>query len=216
MAKKRKNGVADGPLFRLEGLDTIPPTIAGVPLRPKLTKRGKKRKRSPKLEQTVRENQTPGFPFWPGFPGFPESVREVMVEYWKQFPTDLVPNTWVYSRNPPGFGTTSDALRYQSPTVSGQVLFDDTFYSTLPAPPLGSADPTYPLWVKSVEAAQNRLQACPIGKESKRCDIAREAYYEASRQYATALDKYWGLQRFQDEDKGKGKGKDKKKSKKQA
>jgi hypothetical protein len=207
VAKKRKRSEDQGPLFRLEGLDKIPPTIEGVPLRPKLSKRGRKRKRDPQTEQIVRDHQAPGFPFWPGFPEFPEAVRNVMVEYWKQFSTDLVPNTWVYSRNPPGFGIASDVLRFASPTVSGQVLFDDPFYSTLPAPPLGAGDPTYPQWLKMVEAAQNRIAACPARQESKRCDEAREAYYEASRQYANVLDKYWGMQRFQEEGTKKQKGK---------
>lgn len=184
------------PFRMFEGFEKIPPTIEGVPLRPK-TKRRRKRRRDARLERVVQENQTPGFPFWPGFPGFPESVREVMVDYWKQFPSDAIPNTWVISRNPPEFGTVSQQMRYQTPTVTGETLFDDLFYTTLPGPPLGAFDPTYPEWVLVIESAHKRYEACPEKQESPRCTAAREAFYEAGRRYANALDKYWGLQRYQ-------------------
>ncbi|MBL0386733.1 hypothetical protein JJB07_08715 [Tumebacillus sp. ITR2] len=203
MAKKRKKREEQKPL--IQGFEKIPRTIEGVPLKPKVKKKGAKVKPPQFSEETVQESQGFGGLFWPGFPGLSESFRSSMVEYWKQFPTDVVPNTWLFSYNPPGFGSSASAVRFESPIVTGQKLFDDPFYTELPAPPLGEFDSAYPMWVKTIEAAQKRVEACPIGQESPECDAAREAYYAACRAYAKELDRVWGLQRFQDKGQKKKK-----------
>ncbi|KEO81085.1 hypothetical protein [Tumebacillus flagellatus] len=183
----------------IQGFDKIPPNIQGVPLVPKVKKR-KVRKSPEKLaeEQALRDSLGSSFPFWPGFPGLPESVREAMAEYWKQVPSDVIPNTWLYSYNPPGFGTTT-GQRFVSPVISGQTLFDDPFYTTQTPPPLGEFDPTYPMWLRTTELAEKRAKACPVGKESAECTAAREEYYAACNAYARALDRVWGLNRVQDD-----------------
>jgi len=108
-------------------------------------------------------------------------------------PSDFV----VPPTNPPGFGLETPDSGRNSPLVSGTRLFDDPFYTVLPGPPLGRLDPTYDRWLAVVAAAQARIQACPPRAETAACDAAREAYNEAARQYAFALDDVWGLNRFE-------------------
>ena len=98
---------------------------------------------------------------------------------------------------PPGFGIERPELRYQSPLVTGQTLFDDPFHTVHPPPPFGPADPCYDAWVRTLRAAQARINACPLGEESEECTQAREAYFEASRQYANCMDLQYGKQQFQ-------------------
>ena len=98
---------------------------------------------------------------------------------------------------PPGFGSERPELRYLSPLVTGQTLFDDPFYTVHPPPPFGPADPCYDAWVRTLRAAEARIAACPPGEESEECNQARQAYFEASRQYAYCMDLQYGKQRFQ-------------------
>lgn len=47
--------------------------------------------------------------------------------------------------------------------------------------------------------AETRYQICEIGKESAECQRARQAYFDAAREYSTVLDRVYGLSRFQKE-----------------
>jgi hypothetical protein len=117
----------------------------------------------------------------------------------KPLPTlPILNDSWIVPPpNPPGFGILRPELRYKTPLVTGQVLFDDAFHTVFPPPPLGPFDPTYPQYLATLRAAEARINACPPGRENSECAAAREAYYEASRQYAYALDALYGLRRFQ-------------------
>ncbi|MGZ4031466.1 MAG: hypothetical protein ACXVDJ_04545 [Tumebacillaceae bacterium] len=108
--------------------------------------------------------------------------------------------------NPPGFGFQRPELLYVSPLVTGEILFDDPFYTVKPPPPLGPDDPTYPQWLKSVEASAKRIEACQPGKETPACARAREASYAATREYARALDRTYGLNRLQELEKKLARG----------
>jgi hypothetical protein len=105
--------------------------------------------------------------------------------------------------NPPSFGFQRPELLYKSPLVTGQVLFDDPFYNVIPPPPYGENDPTYPEWLDMLAAAEKRVEICQPGKESPACTRAREASFDAARAYATALDRVYGLGRYQDEEEQK-------------
>jgi len=114
---------------------------------------------------------------------------------WRNLPEP--PSDWIVPPpNPPGFGTERPDSGRISPLVTGTVLFDNPFYNTLPQPPLGALDPTCPYWQRTVEAARRRDEACPLRVDSPECEQAREAYFEAARQYAFALDDVWGFNRF--------------------
>ncbi|ARU61629.1 hypothetical protein CBW65_11850 [Tumebacillus avium] len=98
---------------------------------------------------------------------------------------------------PPGFGIVGEEYFEETQLITGQVFFDDPFYNVLSPPPFGPADPTFPQWQAVMAAAEARYAACPVGQETQECAIAREAYYEATRQYAYVLDNIYGLDRLQ-------------------
>ncbi|HEU4964359.1 MAG TPA: hypothetical protein VFV52_10995 [Bacilli bacterium] len=104
--------------------------------------------------------------------------------------------------NPPGFGTVERRERYESPLVTGTTLFDDPFYNVLSPPPFAEFDPTWPEYRKVLEAAANRIEKCPEDADTRECRLARTAYFDAARDYAIALDKHWGQQRFQNGEGG--------------
>jgi hypothetical protein len=101
--------------------------------------------------------------------------------------------------NPPGFGIEGPGFGEETVLFTAQKLFDDPFYTVLPPPPFGPVDPCYPQWVKVMKKAEERYEACPEGEETYECTNAREAYFEAARQYAYALDRVYGLNRVQPE-----------------
>jgi hypothetical protein len=134
---------------------------------------GKKRRRS--------KNKDPRFSPYP----IPEDFFNPLGRF-------LVP-----PKNPPGFGTVRPELEFQTPLVTGELLFDDPFYSKLSPPPLGRLDPCYPEYEFVLEKSQNRIEKCPAGGETTpECVQARKEYIAAARTYAYRLDRVWGLNRF--------------------
>lgn len=100
-------------------------------------------------------------------------------------------------RNPPGFGIIGEEYFEETQLITGQVFFDDPFYNVLSPPPFGSSDPAFPQWVAVMQRAAERYSSCPEGTETPECQLAREAYFEAARQYAYVLDRVYGLNRLQ-------------------
>lgn len=76
-------------------------------------------------------------------------------------------------------------------------MFDQSFYTSLPLPPLGILDPCYPQWLEVQRMSAERAFVCRrTGDSSEECAAAREAYYTAARNYAFCLDDVWGQDEF--------------------
>lgn len=129
-----------------------------------------------------------------------DPAKEVFAAY-----RDLPSGYIVPPDNPPGYGSVTEQLRFDSPLVAGTVLFDDPFYNVLPPPPLLQADPCYDRWFTVMQAVTRRIEACPAGAQTPECDAAREAYFELAREYSFCMDRVYGLQRFQPTDEKKQK-----------
>lgn len=116
----------------------------------------------------------------------------------EQDPLPAVPSDFIVPPPPPpGFGIIQPQFQRETPLITGQVYFDDPFYSLLPPPPFGSSDPCYPAWLSMKKKEEARFEACEIGKETAECQLARRAYFDAAREYSTVLDRVYGLSRFQ-------------------
>jgi hypothetical protein len=77
------------------------------------------------------------------------------------------------------------------------MAFDQPFFTLLPGPPLGMADPCYSKWITANRLAWERASVCRLyGNDSKQCEDARERFYEAARQYAFCMDDVWGKDEF--------------------
>ncbi|TCP55665.1 hypothetical protein EV586_103319 [Tumebacillus sp. BK434] len=98
---------------------------------------------------------------------------------------------------PPGFGIVGEQYFEETVLITGQIFFDDPFYNVISPPPFGPSDPAFPQWVVVMQRAEERYLACPEGRETQECALAREAYFEAARQYAYVLDREYGFNRLQ-------------------
>lgn len=115
----------------------------------------------------------------------------------RQVPVPLLPSDFlVIPHRRIDVGVVPRIAEEQSPLITGVEYFDDPFHTVLPPPPFHQLDPAWPQYLDLLKAAEKRIIACPPQAETRECDLAREAYFEAARQYAYKLDNVYGLNRL--------------------
>lgn len=71
-------------------------------------------------------------------------------------------------------------------------VFDQLFFTLLPAPPFGKDHPCYAVWQEVNRLAKIRAEVClKEGASEAQCVEARNHYFRAAREYSRCMNQWW-------------------------